>query len=76
MPKWLRISLKILAALIGIILLLFVGIAIYINTHKPKVLALINTELNKNLDSKLTIGDLETSFFKGFPGISLSLKNV
>lgn len=76
MPNWLKLSLKILAGFVLIILLLFVGVFIYINSNKAKVLTLITTTLNKNLDGKLTIGDMETSFFSGFPGISVSLKNV
>ncbi|WP_158827728.1 AsmA family protein [Mucilaginibacter lacusdianchii] len=76
MPKWLKVLFKVLAVIVGAIILLFVGISIYISTHKAKVLSLINTELNKNLDGNLTIGDLQTSFFSGFPGISVSLKKV
>jgi hypothetical protein len=76
MPNWLKTSLKVLAGIVLLVLLLFVGVFIYINTNKAKVLSLITTTLNKNLDGKLTIGDMETSFFSGFPGISVSLKNV
>jgi hypothetical protein len=76
MPNWIKISLKVLAALVLVILLLFVGVFIYVNSNKTKVLTLITTALNKNLDGKLTIGSMETTFFKGFPGISVSLKNV
>jgi hypothetical protein len=76
MPKWLKIILKVLAAVVLLFLLLSVGLLIYINSNKAKVLTLITSTLNKNLDGKLTIGDMETTFFKGFPGISVSLKNV
>ncbi|MFD1257230.1 AsmA family protein [Mucilaginibacter terrae] len=76
MPKWLKIIIKVLAAVVLLFLLLSVGLFIYINTNKAKVLSLITSTLNKNLDGKLTIGDMETAFFKGFPGISVSLKNV
>jgi hypothetical protein len=76
MPKWLKIILKVVAAVILLFLLVSVGLFIYINTHKTKVLSLITTTLNRNLDGKLSIGDMETTFFKGFPGISVSLKSV
>jgi len=76
MPKWLKVILKIVGAVIILFLLLSVGLFIYINTNKAKVLTLITSTLNKNLNGKLTIGDMETTFFKGFPGISVSLKNV
>ncbi|WP_345953765.1 AsmA family protein [Mucilaginibacter sp. PAMB04168] len=76
MPKWLKIVLKVVAGIILLFVLLSVGLLIYINTNKGKVLTLITSTLNKNLDGKLTIGDMETTFFKGFPGISVTLKNV
>ncbi len=76
MPKWLKVLLKVVAAIFLLFILLSVGLFIYVNTHKEKVLTLITGTLNKNLDGKLAIGDIETTFFKGFPGISVSLKNV
>ncbi|CAM3874476.1 AsmA family protein [Mucilaginibacter galii] len=76
MPKWLKVILKIVGAVVLLFLLLSVGLFIYINSNKAKVLTLITSTLNKNLTGKLTIGDMETTFFKGFPGISVSLKNV
>ncbi len=76
MPKWLKVLLKVVAGIFLLFILLSVGLFIYVNTHKEKVLTLITGTLNKNLDGKLTIGDIETTFFKGFPGISVSLRNV
>ncbi|WP_295721624.1 AsmA family protein [Mucilaginibacter sp.] len=76
MPKWIKTSLKILGAVIGIIIIAFAGISMYIIFNKEKVLKMITTELNKNLDGTLTIGKLDPTFFKGFPGISVSLKDV
>ncbi|WP_295767562.1 AsmA family protein [uncultured Mucilaginibacter sp.] len=76
MPKWLKIILKVIAGVVLLFVLLSVGLFIYINSNKAKVLSLITSTLNKNLDGNLAIGDMETTFFKGFPGISVSLKNV
>lgn len=76
MASWLKWVLRILGGLILLVILLLVGATIYINTHKARVLALINTELNKNIDGSLSIGDMNPSFFRSFPGVSLSLKNV
>ncbi|WDF55054.1 AsmA family protein [Mucilaginibacter sp. KACC 22063] len=76
MPKWLKILLKVLAGVILFVLLLLTGLGIYINTHKAKVIALINQKLNSSLDGKVEIGDMSASFFKNFPHASLSLSNV
>lgn len=76
MPKWTKTTLKILGALTGIVIIAFAGIFMYIIFNKEKVLKMITTELNKNLDGTLTIGKLDPTFFKGFPGVSVNLKDV
>ncbi len=76
MPKWLKTTLKIIAALIGLIIILFVSITLYVVTHKKKVLTMVTTTLNRNINGTLTIGDMNPTFFKGFPDVSLTLKDV
>lgn len=76
MPRWLKITLKVAGALIGIIIILFIALTVYVNNNKQKVLAMITTELNKNLNGTLTIGSIDPTLFKGFPGVSVELKDV
>lgn len=76
MPKWLKTSLKILAGLVLLVVLLLVGATLYITFNKAKVLKMVNEQLDKSVDGTLIIGDMKPTFFKGFPDISLSLKNV
>jgi hypothetical protein len=76
MPKWLKISLKILGGLILLFILLAVGVTIYVANNKEKVLAQVIKKLNENLDGTLTVGDIKPSFFSNFPDVSLVLKNV
>jgi uncharacterized protein involved in outer membrane biogenesis len=76
MPKWLKISLKVLGAIILLFILLAVGITVYVANNKEKVLAQVIKKLNENLDGTLTVGDIEPSFFSNFPDVSLVLKNV
>lgn len=76
MPRWSKIALKIFGALIVLILLLYVGLAIYVNANNKSILAKINKELNKNLNGSMIIGSMDPAFLKGFPAFSLSLKDV
>jgi hypothetical protein len=76
MPKWLKISLKVLGGLILLFILLAVGVTIYVANNKEKVLAQVIKKLNENLDGTLTVGDIKPSFFSNFPDVSLALKNV
>jgi hypothetical protein len=76
MPKWLKTSLKILAGLVMLVVLLLVGATLYITYNKTKVLKMVNDQLAKSVDGTLIIGDMKPNFFSGFPDISLTLKNV
>jgi len=76
MPRVLKIILGLLAVLVVIAILLFFGSLWYVNSHKDKVLKLVNQELNDKLDGTIIIGDMQPDFFHRFPDVSLGLKNV
>lgn len=76
MAKWLKVSLKILSVIIGVIILTWLVGAFYINKNKKEVLASILEQLNKNLNGKITARNMEPTLLKGFPGVSVSLNDV
>ncbi|ASU33726.1 AsmA family protein [Mucilaginibacter xinganensis] len=76
MARWLKISLIIFASLVLFFIVVLAGLSIYISSHKTKVIAMVTAELNKNLDGKLTVGDVKTSLFERFPSLSVKLENV
>jgi hypothetical protein len=76
MPKWLKTILKVLGVLVAFVLVILIAISLYITTHKKKVLAMVTTTLNKNIDGTLTIGSMDPAFFSRFPNISLRLNDV
>jgi hypothetical protein len=76
MPRWSKITLRIIALLIGIIVAVFILLAVYVNANKKSLLATVSNELNKNLKGKMVIGSMDPTFLKGFPNVSLRLNNV
>ncbi len=76
MSRSLKIFLKVIAALFGIIILIWLGAAYYINHNNKKILATILNQLNSNVNGKIKVNSMETTIFKGFPGVSVSLKKV
>lgn len=76
MPRWSKITLKILAGLVALILVIYVAIAVYVNANKKSLLDKLNAQLNKNLNGSMVIGSMDPTFLKGFPGVSLELKNI
>ncbi|WP_443939883.1 AsmA family protein [Pedobacter sp. MW01-1-1] len=76
MTRWLKISLKILGGFILLFLLICAASTIYIKTHKKAILSAIMEQLNKNINGSLTVSDMSPRLFKGFPNVSVSLKEV
>ena len=76
LPRWGRITARILLALFLLLIMAYVGLAWYINTHKKEVLSSVTAQLNDGITGTLKIGDMETTFLQGFPNISLRLQNV
>jgi len=76
LPRWARIIVRGFLSLIFIIVLLFVGVAWYINTHKQEVLASLTTQLNDGIAGTLQIGNIEPTFLQAFPNVALRLENV
>lgn len=56
--------------------MIFIGLAVYVSVNKKKLQSSITKELNKNLNGSLTINNIEPTFLKGFPNVSVSLKKV
>lgn len=76
MPIWLKRVLQVFAALILLIVVVFIGLGIYVSSHKKELLVSVTKELNKSLNGTLTVGGMEPSFLKGFPGVSVKLSDV
>ncbi|HEY4154825.1 MAG TPA: AsmA family protein, partial [Puia sp.] len=76
MKKALKYSLRILAVLIGLLVLVSFGGWIYLKQHKAEIIQYIKTESAKNLNGQLSIGDIGFSLFHTFPKVSVSVDNV
>ncbi|MEJ6980777.1 AsmA-like C-terminal region-containing protein [Pedobacter sp. P351] len=76
MPKQIRILLKVIGIALGIILVLWLGLAAYITINKQSLLKAVSSELNNSITGKLSIENMEPALIRGFPGISVLLKNV
>jgi hypothetical protein len=76
MPRWSKIALKIVGILVGLVILVFVGFAWYVNSHKKELLATITKQLNNSVAGQITIGSMDPTFLSGFPGVSMRLNNV
>jgi len=76
LPRWLKLSFKILLGIFLFIILAYMCLAFYVSTHKKEILASITAEINENINGNLVAEDMDPTFLQGFPRISLRLKNV
>lgn len=76
MPRWIRISLKVLACLLAIVFVLWAALAIYVSRNEKKITEAVTRQINENISGEVKIGSMETSLFRGFPFASLSLRDV
>ncbi|PSL27663.1 AsmA family protein [Chitinophaga ginsengisoli] len=77
MQKWLRITLIVFGSLLGTLILLWLGLALYIRQHKADILQQISDKLNDRLHGgTLVIKDMEPSLVRSFPDVSVALEGV
>jgi len=76
MPKLLKISLKILAVIVGLLLLLWLALALYINYNKQSLLKNITAQLNDRVNGELKIGSIDLEVFGSFPNMSVAAKGI
>lgn len=76
MRRTLIILLKATGILAGLLIVLWIAAAAYVNTHKKEVLTLITRLANQNMNGTVIIESIEPALIKGFPGISIQLNSV
>jgi hypothetical protein len=76
MPRWTKILLKVAGILLSLVIVSWLAIAGYVQTHKKQLLTSITSQLNENLTGILKIEKMEPALIRGFPGISVTLTNV
>ncbi|UPK66882.1 AsmA family protein [Chitinophaga filiformis] len=77
MQKRLRIPLIVLGSLLGLLILLWLGLALYIRHNKADILQQISDRLNDRLHGgTLLIKDMEPSLVRSFPNVSVALEGV
>jgi len=76
LKKYLKYFLKGIAILLGLALILYLVIFIYVSTHKNSIIKQVTEEVGKKLSGNVSIGDVDLSFFATFPNVSVVLHRV
>jgi len=69
MKKW-------ILRILGVILVLIIGLVVYIEVNKEKLVALAIDEANKSINGTITYEDTDISLFTSFPNLEISLMGM
>ena len=76
MNKPLKYTLRAFGILLGVLFLLYIGVFIYVSSNKKSIIKQVTQEIGKKLNGNVSIGDVELSFFRTFPKVSVLLHKV
>ncbi len=76
MTKFFKVSLRALGILSGVLFLLYIVAFIYVSVNKKSIIKQVTQEIGKKLNGNVSIGDVELSFFRSFPGAAVLLHKV
>lgn len=76
MHKYLKYTIRSVAILIGIFLVLYIVAYIYVSVNKKAIIVQVTEQISEKLDGTVTIGNVDLSFVRTFPQISVLLTKV
>ena len=74
--KYLRYTLKGIVILLSVFAILYIIAFSYVSANKQKIIKQVTDEIGKRLNGNVSIGNVELSFFRHFPKVSVALHNV
>ena len=77
MKRAIKISLRVLAILIALLLLAVIGVSFYVKQHKQQFISFLESETEKGLNgATLHIGDISIGFKTSFPLVALTIDSI
>ncbi|WP_298735289.1 AsmA-like C-terminal region-containing protein [uncultured Chitinophaga sp.] len=74
--RWLRICVIAGCALLGLVIVLWLALALYIHLNRETFLRQITDRLNQRLHGTLTIQEMNPSLLRSFPHVSIELETL
>ena len=76
MKRALKIIFKSFKILLAVLLVLYIVLFAYISLNKKSIINQVTDGISKKINGHASIGNVELSFFRNFPNISVQLENV
>jgi hypothetical protein len=74
--KYLKYTIRGVAILVGVFLVLYIVAYIYVSVNKKAIIIQVTEQISEKLDGTVTIGNVDLSFLRTFPQISVLLEKV
>src|SRR4051812_6469597 len=74
--RYIKIALKITGIFIALIFLLFIIVAVYIESNNARIIEKIRTQLSQAIKGDVTIKDIDVSLLSSFPYAGINIYNV
>jgi hypothetical protein len=74
--KYLKYTLKGTAVLLSVLVILYIVAFSYVSANKRKIINQVTAEISKKLNGSVSIGNVELSFLRHFPKVSVALHRV
>ena len=74
--KYFKYTLKGIVILLSVLVVLYIVVFTYVSVNKKKIIKQVTDEVGKKLNGKVSIGNVELSFFSHFPKVSVALHDV
>jgi AsmA-like C-terminal region/Protein of unknown function len=71
-----KYTLRVFGIFIGILLVLYLVLFIYVTYNKKSIIQRVTAEIGKKINGSVSVGDVELSFFRNFPKASVLLHDV
>ncbi|MEO6868749.1 MAG: AsmA-like C-terminal region-containing protein [Ginsengibacter sp.] len=76
MKKNIKFLLKIVAAFIGLILILYFILLGYVETHKQYLISRLSEEMSKRINGNVKLRSIDVGVFNSFPNVSLVVSDI
>jgi len=74
--KPLKYTARAFGILLGVLFLIYILVFIYVSANKRGIINQVTQEIGKKLNGNISIGDVELSFFRTFPRVSVLLHKL
>lgn len=76
MTPFLKIFARIAGIIIGLCILTWCGIMLFVHYNKQTFVDIITKQVNEQISGTVTMGGIDITIFKGFPDVSFDLKKL